>query len=273
VPILIHEPSSIFSAKAHDPRLDRSHRRKTPKTMIREHLPSTSLNVNAKQNYQRFGEELQRDWSNPRVLVIGGRVPGEGMEALTLAAPSIELLETDVRFGPRTALLCDAHALPFKEGGFHGVIVQAVLEHVVDPDRCVQEIHRILAEGGLVYAETPFMQQVHEGRYDFTRFTHLGHRRLFRQFEEIDSGPACGPGTALAWCWRYFLLSFAESGSVRDVLDVLGRVTSFPFKYFDYYLIRRRGSFDAASSYYFVGRWSSRVLSDRELIKLYRGLG
>ena len=39
-----------------------------------------------------------------------------------------------------------------------------------------------------MYAETPFMQQVHEGAYDFTRFTVLGHRCLFKYFEKNDSG-------------------------------------------------------------------------------------
>ena len=62
---------------------------------------------------------------------------------------------------------------------------------------------------GVVYAETPFMQQVHMGPYDFTRFTHSGHRRLFRRFEEVESGAVCGPGMALAWAYQYFLLSFA----------------------------------------------------------------
>ena len=86
--------------------------------------------------------------------------------------PAIELVETDVSFGPRTALICDAHNIPFAEGSFDGVVAQAVLEHVLDPYSCVAEIYRVLKPAGLVYVETPFMQQVHMGRYDFTRFTH-----------------------------------------------------------------------------------------------------
>ena len=34
------------------------------------------------------------------------------------------------------------------------------------------------------------------GRYDFTRFTDLGHRRLLRKFEEVERGPIVGPGMA-----------------------------------------------------------------------------
>ena len=70
------------------------------------------------------------------------------------------------------------------------VCVQAVLEHVVDPAGVVAEIERVLKSDGVVYAETPFMQQVHGGAYDFTRFTELGHRWLWRRFATIERGTA-----------------------------------------------------------------------------------
>jgi SAM-dependent methyltransferase len=186
--------------------------------------------------------------------------------------PDIELVDSDVTFGPRTKLVFDAHSIPFEDNSFDGVIVQAVLEHVVDPWRCVEEIHRVLKEDGLVYAETPFMQQVHLGRYDFTRFTHLGHRRLFRKFEEIESGAVCGPAMALAWSYRYFLLSFTTSSFLRRLIEAFARLTSFFLTYLDYLLIDKPGTLDAASGYYFIGKKSDLVLPDKSLIKLYKGL-
>jgi SAM-dependent methyltransferase len=195
---------------------------------------------------------------------------GEGMEILTDRA-SVDLVETDVSIGPRTALVCDAHDLPFADDSFDAVVVQAVLEHVLDPHRCVEEIHRVVKPGGLVYAETPFIQQVHAGPYDFTRFTHLGHRRLFRKFAEIESGAVCGPGMALAWSWQFFLLSFGTSRPVRALLGAFARLTSFYLKYVDFYLIDKPGTLDAASGYYFIGRKEGNILPDRELIKHYQG--
>ena len=64
--------------------------------------------------------------------------------------------------------------MPFKEIDL--VIIQAVLEHVMYPNKVVSEIYRVLKNDGLIYSETPFMQQVHEGPYDFSRFTESGHR-------------------------------------------------------------------------------------------------
>jgi hypothetical protein len=144
---------------------------------------------------------------------------------------------------------------------------------VVDPARVVSEIHRVLLPQGLVYSEVPFMQQVHGGALDFTRYTHLGHRRLFREFEEIDSGAVCGPGMALVWSLRYFVTAFATSQRIRLALDALARVLFFWLKYADDYLTKTPGGLDGASSTYFLGRRADEPITDRDLVAGYRGAG
>jgi len=268
VPVLLDESSSIFSIDnlVHQYEVRTSRVKKTLKSLI----PKIDTNIKAKRNYDKFAKLLLDISDNPRVLIVGGKVLGQGMEAMQ-EYPSIELIESDVLFGPRTMLICDGHSLPFQDESFDGVIAQAVLEHVLDPYQCVEEIHRVLKKQGLVYAETPFMQQVHSGPNDITRFTHLGHRRLFRKFECISSGAVCGPGMALAWSYQYFLLSFTRSKFVRKFIRVFCRLTSFYLKYFDYYLIDKPGTLDAASGYYFLGQKTNRILSDKELIEHYSG--
>jgi SAM-dependent methyltransferase len=204
------------------------------------------------------------------VLVVGGGDLGEGLGVLT-ADPGVELVETDVYLGPRVGVVCDAHALPFADGAFDGVVIQAVLEHLLDPVRAVAEIHRVLAPGGLVYAETPFMQQVHEGAYDFTRWTALGHRRLFRWFDELDSGVAVGPASALVWSVRYFARSLPRSVTMARVLDRVATLAVFWLKYLDRWLVSHPGAHDAASSVYFCGRRRDEPIGDDELVAGYRG--
>jgi uncharacterized protein YbaR (Trm112 family) len=273
IPILIDEDNSVFSIddfiNQHNSTFFSS-QTKLEQT-VKRFLPDILRNIKGRENYNKLTKLLLGRSSTPKVLVIGGSILGEGMESI-IVHPNIESVDSDVTFGPRTKLVCDAHSIPFEDNSFDGVIVQAVLEHVVDPWQCVEEIHRVLKEDGLVYAETPFMQQVHGGRYDFTRFTHLGHRRLFRKFEEIDTGAVCGPAMALAWSYRYFLLSFATSSFLRRLIGVFVRLKSFYLNYLDYLLIDKPGTLDAASGYYFIGRKSNRVLPDKDLIKLYKGL-
>lgn len=275
IPVLINEKSSVFSIDdfvSHRKTFFNNKNEGKLKKTIQRLMPTIGKNIKAKSNYSRIGEVLFAQSPNPRVLVIGGGILGQGMDSFANNT-AIDFVETDVSIGPRTMLVCDAHDIPFEDRSFDGVVVQAVLEHVVNPYRCSEEIHRVLKEQGVVYAETPFMQQVHGGRYDFTRFTHLGHRRLFRRFEEIDSGAVGGPGMALAWSYQYFLLSFATSRKLRVALRLFACLTSFFLKYFDYYLIDKPSSLDAASGYYFMGIKTGKVLSDQDLVKLYRGMG
>jgi SAM-dependent methyltransferase len=196
---------------------------------------------------------------------------GKGLANL-LATDVLEFVETDIDYGPRTQIVCDAHQLPFETASMDGVIVQAVLEHVLDPQMCVAEIHRVLKPDGLVYAETPFLYRRHGGPFDFTRFTFLGHRRLFRRFTEVASGVAVGPAVGLALSYTGFLLSLSTNRLVRAGLRVFGRLTSFWLKYLDPWLVSRDAALDAAAGLFFLGRRSESTLSDRDLIAGFRGL-
>jgi SAM-dependent methyltransferase len=271
VPVILHEENSVFSAEEYRSQpMGVGDGAPSLKDKINALRPSIGWNVRGRENYARYAQLLKEMGGRPRVLVLGGRVLGQGMEPIA-EDPNVELVETDICTGPRTKLICDAHDIPFKDGTFDGVIIQAVLEHVCDPFRCVEEIHRVMKPGGLIYAETPFMQQVHGRAWDFTRFTDLGHRRLFRRFTEIDRGACCGPGMALAWAWQYFLLSFSTWKPLRALARLTAEATTFWLKYLDLWLIRTPGTQDAASGYFFLGKRSDEVLSDRALIGLWRG--
>jgi SAM-dependent methyltransferase len=277
IPVLINESNSVFDIQDFQKKQSTYRQlgdagRKLPllrriRKSLQRLMPSLGQNPKAAKNYLAFAELLRRDNPNPTVLVIGGSVLGAGMQGLLNS--SIRLIESDISFGPRTSLICDAHDIPFADGAFDGVVAQAMLEHVVDPFRCVEEIHRVLKPNGLVYAETPFMQQVHGGAYDFHRFTRRGHRRLFRRFEEIESGAACGTGMSLAWAYKFFLRSLTKSEQVAWCLQSVASLTAFWLPYLDAHLIDKPFTLDGASAFYFIGRRSNHVLSDRELVRTY----
>ena len=169
------------------------------------------------------------------------------------------------------AISCDPQRLPFEDKSFDAVVVLDVLHQAVDPRACAGEIHRVLVDKGLVYADSPFVQPAYQGPHDFQRFTLLGHRRIFRRFEEIESGEGAGPGAGLAWAWRSFLGSLSNSRVMSFLLRTLGSFTGFFLQYLDPMLKNRPASLDGAASVYFLGSSSEKTLSDQELVAGYRG--
>lgn len=200
----------------------------------------------------------------PKLLIIGGGALGAGVETF-LQDLSVQVVGTDVYASENTHLVTDAHHLPFGDGVFDGVWITAVLEHVIEPQVVVDEIWRVLKPAGLVYAETPFMQQVHERAWDFTRFTANGHRWLFRRFEQIDAGVlrGAGAGHALAWSVRYFMQAFVGSR-----IAVLAALPFFLLRHLDGFASPRRRA-DAALGLYIWGRKSERSLTPKDMVAYY----
>jgi SAM-dependent methyltransferase len=154
VPLLIDPERSLFDPVAElgpDGAADgRSRLRSMAWSVGRKVVPSISLNVRADANFRRLGELLSGSGTK-RVLLVGGAVEGHGVDEL-VRLPHVETVETDVVVGPRTQVLADAHDLPFADGTFDAVVCQGVLGNVADPQRVVDEIHRVLAPDGYVYA-------------------------------------------------------------------------------------------------------------------------
>ena len=160
IPVMINDKNSVFSIDdyvSHRETYFLNNKGSAIKKFLYRLIPAISKNIKGKENYGKFTESLLKQSDTARVLVLGGGNLGMGMDCL-LNNTSIELVDTDVAFGERTMLICDAHNIPFQDQSFDGVVIQAVLEHVVDPYQCCEEIFRVLKKDGMVYAETPFMQ-------------------------------------------------------------------------------------------------------------------
>ncbi|MEM9128214.1 MAG: class I SAM-dependent methyltransferase [Pseudomonadota bacterium] len=217
------------------------------------------------RNVEYLATLLRTQIKKPKVLVIGGGSVGKGMHVL-YNDPNIQIVAFDIYQTGNIHFVADAHDIPLKDECVHGVVVQAVLEHVIDPGKVVSEIHRVLKFGGFVYAETPFMQQVHEGPYDFTRFTESGHRHLFKSFDLLESGSNGGPGTQFMWSVEHLIRGLFRSKTAGR----LAKLCVFWAQYLDH-LIPENYSIDGASGVYFLGKKSSSSLSPKDTVKHYKG--
>jgi SAM-dependent methyltransferase len=201
----------------------------------------------------------------PAILVVGGGAIGNGMDSL-YRDRDVRIIGFDIYASPLVQFVADGHMIPLADATVDAVVVQAVLQHVLDPARVVSEIHRVLKIDGIVYAETAFMQQVCEGPYDFVRFTESGHRYLFQRFDEIESGAVAGSGTQLMWSIDYFVRGLFRSRTAGRLaraaccwLPLLDGTAPRPY------------SIDDASCVYFLGRRRATGMSPQEIIARYKG--
>jgi hypothetical protein len=217
------------------------------------------------ENLKQFVDLLFSQQEHPRVLIVGGGIVGSVMNDF-YNDPRISIVSFDVYTSPHVQFVADGHNIPLPDSSFDAVIVQAVLEHVLEPVLVVSEIYRVLKDNGIVYAETPFLQHVHEGAYDFTRYTESGHRYLFKNFEQIKSGFIAGAGTQLLWAIDNFFRGLFRSKQLAKVV----KLSFFWLQYFDK-LIPDSYNVDAASCVFFLGRKIDSQLPPRDILAHYKG--
>jgi SAM-dependent methyltransferase len=82
------------------------------------------------------------------------------------------------------SLAGDAHQLPFKDKSFDILISKDTLEHFVNPWRVMDEVRRVLKEGGLFIIWVPFMHPFHGD--DLYRYTPLALRRMLKAFDILS---------------------------------------------------------------------------------------
>jgi len=269
VPILINESESVFRISDYE-------------TQQAYHgasgyggtLDKTS---GAKKAYRRFARFLSEAPVPGGSFDFLSQILSERPDAKILVVGSGErqygenVTYTDVAFSKNIACICDSHDLPFSDQTFDAVIAEAVLEHVCDPQKCVSEYVRVLKPDGFAFATIPFLQPVHMGAYDFTRFTHLGLRRLFRQFDEIASGVCGGPVYSGIHLFREQLLCLTDNHRLQTVLRLLGLLVTFPIRYLDPIFSRTMQSYNSSCAFYFFGRKRQSPIPDRDILGMFRG--
>lgn len=85
-------------------------------------------------------------------LALFGDGPAVQVVGLDIAHPSAVTFR---RRAARPVVVASAEHLPFPDGHFDLVVCNDVLEHMVDPDRMVEEVRRVLAPHGHLILSTP----------------------------------------------------------------------------------------------------------------------
>lgn len=82
-------------------------------------------------------------------------------------------------------IVCVAENLPFANESFDVIISTQVLEHVNDPRKAIEEMHRVLKKGGLLILSTHGIWFKHTPQ-DYWRWTDMGLKKIFMPFKDVE---------------------------------------------------------------------------------------
>lgn len=101
--------------------------------------------------YHRWLKMVTDVVRDPPVMDLGTPAPFQKEMAALESVSARPVFCADYVPSPGVDLLADGHHLPLADGSLGAVLCSHVLEHVRDPRRVVDEVHRVLRPGGRAY--------------------------------------------------------------------------------------------------------------------------
>lgn len=100
---------------------------------------------------------------------------------------ALDLTSIDINPEKNPDVVCDLSDMKgvFEDDSFDVVVVMDVLEHVLEPQKAISEVRRVLRPGGKVILSVPFLFEIHAEPHDYWRFTHYGLRAMLRDLADV----------------------------------------------------------------------------------------
>lgn len=108
----------------------------------------------------------------------------EGFADLRPLFPNKEYIGTDMREGLGVDKILNLHEIELPDSSVGTVLILDTLEHVELPHQSLNEVHRILKQGGIVIISSVMNYPIHNYPSDYWRFTPEGFKSLLRLFNQ-----------------------------------------------------------------------------------------
>ena len=127
----------------------------------------------------------------------------------------------DVDAACKPDICCDLHDVDWPAASFDTIIATEVLEHLHDPQRAIDEMHRLLKPGGVCLLSTRFLYPYHADPQDYYRFTQDALTHLFRAFSHVTIRPH---GNRLQAVWQLIESSKRTLGLLSWLNPLVARI-------------------------------------------------
>ncbi len=177
--------------------------------------------LNLKKAYS--AEQFVRDYD---LLLCGARILNAGSSSTRFGENCVNV---DIQEKPGVDLVADLHKLPDDIEPFDAIICNAVLQYCKEPTVVLEEFCRVLAPGGLLFIEAPWVQPYCHDTDDLYRFSELGLTQLLGNFDVLKSGPTITPGSAFVMQGSFIAGTVSTNKYVSFALSKLTETVLFPF--------------------------------------------
>lgn len=145
-----------------------------------------SKRLSRKGLYPFLDREFEQIFAGASVLNIGAG--GDFGKALMqhAARQKFQVISLDIDAQRRPDFVGDICSYDFKELRFDIVVMAETLEHIHSPHLALENVHRILKDGGRLILTTPFIFPIHDRPHDYYRYTRYGLEYLLRHFRDVS---------------------------------------------------------------------------------------
>jgi SAM-dependent methyltransferase len=143
------------------------------------------------------------------------------MDATKTMYTGIDIGDASSRFAyeNRDCTHFDGRQIPFQSETFDAILCTEVLEHVLDYQTLVNEMHRVLRPGGIILVTVPWSARWHYIPYDYFRYSPSALRSIFTEFESIV---VTARGNDIAVIANKLLVTFARSLKYHSIRSIPG---------------------------------------------------
>jgi uncharacterized protein YbaR (Trm112 family)/SAM-dependent methyltransferase len=165
------------------------------------------------------------------------------------------IIRMDLTFNRWVDVVGDVQALPFLPGSIDFAFGGAVMEHVPNPWRAVDELWQVLKPGGYVYADWNFIIAYHGYPHHYYNATRHGVTEAFKRFSILEVGEA--PFHLGSMAMTSFIATYLRHFQPRTRIEHdfalhLTKVLWYPIEEYDLQ-IPAEDRFRVASSAYVLG--------------------
>jgi SAM-dependent methyltransferase len=151
-----------------------------------------------------------------------------------------EYIGVDIVKTEKVDIVASAENLPFEDNYFDVAVSTQSLEHTKDYVSAINETHRVIKQGGVVFFSLPGVWEIHGAPHDYWRFTNYGLKEAFKKFREVK---IINNGGAIL-CFFQILNIYLKKLKRIPILNIIVSVIIIINNFFGWYLDKLAGNLD-----------------------------